>query len=94
MPLAQSSELPPPSATIPSTRAAPATSRRRRTLPVGVLREVVEAGDGDAGRFEHLLYPLRVAGPHHPRIADEQHPAEAEFLRERAAALDHAGPED
>ena len=93
--MAQSSELPPPRATKPSTRAARAAAAPAAThVAVGVLGEVVEAGHADAGRVEDLLDPVGVAGPHHAGIADEQDVAQAELAGQRASALDDAGAED
>jgi len=90
MPFAQSSELPPPSATIESTqrRRERATGLDHRS--VGVFAEIVKGEDFDAGCDEQLPRLVDVAARDHPLIGDEQRAIESEIARQFAKSFERA----
>ena len=94
MPLAQSSELPPPRATMESTRLDAAnTPSGFHHAAVGVGVEVVEAEGGDAGLGQEALRTADVAGGDQPRVGHEERPGEAQLGRELAQTRERAGAE-
>ena len=85
MPFAQSSELPPPTATIESTR------QRRRDGPpgldharVGIGVEVVERERPHALRVQERRGALHLPGRDDPAIGDEQRARERQLARQLA----------
>ena len=78
MPLAQSSELPPPSATSESIACEAAATRPGLDhAAVGVGVEAVKADDLDAGVRQHPGRALHMSRRHQAGVGDEQGPFEA-----------------
>ena len=96
MPFAQSSELPPPSATMRVDAALPAAiARPASTMPaVGIGVEVVKAALGDPGRAKRSGRPVHVAGRDNAGIRNEQGVPEAQLAGQRPETIERAVAED
>ena len=96
MPLAQSIELPPPTATIRSMRRGAGEVQRGVDVPGGrVLLDVVEDEDFQAGR--RAATPAARCGwpaASRPGSVTSSTRRAAEFARQLAQAVQRAGPED
>ncbi len=95
MPLAQSMELPPPTATIRSMRPARANSSAGGDVARGrVLLDGVEDDDFQTGLAQRRRRALRVAGRPQAGVGDEQRPRPAQLARQFAEAVQDADAED
>ena len=85
MPFAQSSELPPPTATIESTRQDAATARPGVDhARIGIGVEVVKRERLHALRVQQRRGALHLSGRDDPAIGDQQRARERQLARELA----------
>ena len=95
MPLAQSSELPPPR---PIERVDPERRRKRSSgfdhRRVGILTEIVERNRGNPGSVEGAHRRGDVPGLDEAGIGHEQRPAKPQFPRQVADPGESARPEN
>ena len=93
--MAQSIELPPPTATMKSMLMLPGEVQAGLDVPGGrVLLDAVEDEDFQPGVAQRGQRPLRMAGRLQAGIGDQQHALAAQFARQFAEPAQRARPED